>query len=186
MAKAKHEYRYHQVHYSDGTQGSLRIKRGTLASPEFWEAVEAAKADGAAYCGHGNHAVAPGGMARKFQCSACAAVRMDQKRFTTYRPPRARQSLDAIRGHQSAAYAPTSYRENASLHRELYDQYRAEDAEREARRAEALQLSEEVERASTDVEEPPILDSSTEPDYGLYAPEVAERMRALRKELGIE
>lgn len=186
MPKRKTEYRYHVVYYGDGTKGSLKIARGRLASPEFWAAVNAAEADGAAYCGFGNHPADPAEMVTRFQCRACAAERMNQRAFTNYHPPSERQSLDSIRAGQNGCYAPTSYREDASLHRELYEQYRAENRDREARRAEALQLSEEVERASTAVEEPPILDSSTEPDYGLYAPEVAERMRALRKELGIE
>jgi len=190
LGKRKTEYRYHVVYYGDGTKGSLKIAKGTLASPAFWEAVDDAEADGAAYCGHHNGRADPDEMVTRFQCRACAAERMDQRAFTNYHPPSERQSLDAIRGGQSATYPPGRYVNNPAAQAEAWHRYRAEDAEREARREEALQLLEEAERASTEVEESHRLSNldSQQPEdlYNRYDDETAARMAALRKELGIE
>ena len=183
----KSEFKSYQVWTSSG-KSAVRIRKGRTGSPEFWSAVDAAEVEGRRYCGYGSHPAEEADMFGKYQCRACYRSRMIG--FTNYKPPRRRQGYAEVCPREERIPTGT-YRNDPDSHRRAWDQYRAEDAAKAARqeqRAEALRLLAEFkaedspprEKKSTPVE------VEQEPDYGLYSPEVAARMAALRKELGIE
>lgn len=180
LAKRKTEYRYHVVYYGDGTKGSLKIAKGTLASPAFWEAVEDAEARRSAYCGHHHGRTDPGEMVTRFQCRDCYAERL--RGFSNYRPPSERQSMASI-CPRAERHPIGAYRDDPDEHRRAFDRYRHEDAARAARRAEAQRAwaeieSTEIPHIATDVEHEPESDP-----YAMYSPETRDRLNALRAQL---
>lgn len=182
------EYKNYPVEYSSG-RGSIRVRKGRAACPEFWTAVESAGASGAAYCGFHHGQCDPGEMATSYQCAACYRARLVG--YSNYRPPTQRQAYADICPRPTTAEILAAVTSVHRDHRSLWDEYSAEaeaKAAKQERRVEALRLLAEFKAESS----PPREKKSTpveveqEPDYGLYSPEVAARMAALRKELGIE